>query len=85
MLISPNRSIDLIKGFSVGDGGQLVFVTEERQGADGSAAGADTTLTIPAASLQSFNYDIPGGGGTGAGSISFRCAGPAGAAIYTLS
>ena len=76
--------IDLIKGFAVGDGGTLIFVTEERVGSDGAAAGADTTLTIPAASLQSFNYDVPTSG-AGAGSLTFRCAGPAGAAIYTWS
>lgn len=76
--------IDLIKVPAVGDGGTLVFITEERIGADGASAGVDTTLTIPAASLQSINYDIVDQG-AGTGSLTYRCAGPAGAAIYTWS
>ena len=76
--------IDLIKTFAVEDGGVLIFVTEERVGADGAAAGADTTLTIAAALLTSFNYDIVNQG-AGSGSMTFRCAGPAGAAIYAWS
>ena len=76
--------IDQIKALAVGDGGILIFVTEERVGADGAVAGADTTLTIAAASLQSFNYDVVNQG-AGSGSITLRCAGPAGAAIYVWS
>lgn len=76
--------INLIKGMDIGDGGVLVIVTEERQGADGAAAGIDTTLTIAAASLQSTDYDLVSQG-AGSGSLTFRCASPAGAAIYVWS
>lgn len=76
--------VNEIDGFTQGQGGALVLVFEERVGADGAIAGSDKTLTFAAASLQSINYSAPSSG-AGGWSLTFRCAGPNGAALYAWS
>ena len=76
--------VNQIDAFVQGAGGVLILVLEERVGADGATAGADKTLTFAAASLQSISFDTPSSGAD-SWSLAFRCAGPAGAAIYAWS